>query len=217
MKKILLVLTAFILLFAMAGCDNGTLSRVIPGAGKGAGADKSPDPYVLKVTLADNTESIDLALDFAKDDVITITGKILSFDVAGLTPRLYLNPDINADISALGDLIDLEEDTEFTFKYTLTAADIGVIGDAISFMADGAENVVLVIYQISVADADGTAKFDAAGLLKKFKEDLAEIVEDYELEDVDVDELLATALETDGLTFNTAEAAEVLLKSESEL
>jgi hypothetical protein len=215
MKKILLVLTAFMLIFAMAGCDNGMASRSLPY--QIGGANKGPDPYVLKVTLADETESLDLGLVFAKGDVITIKGKILSFDVTGLTPRLYLNPNAGAGKTAIGDLLDLEKNTAFTFKHTLTADDISAIADAISIMADGAENVVLVIEQITIIDAAQNEILDAAKLIKKFKEDLAEIVEDYELEDVDVDELLVTAMEDAGLTFNTSETAEILLKSESEL
>jgi hypothetical protein len=220
MKKILLVLVAFMLIFALVGCNNGTTSGAAKGTPSYSTGNKPTKPgetppppppiadktLVIIQTLDDDEDGIEIVLEtgttepeaFKAGDVISFHGVVKAATANKITPILYVSDGDNKGY--LGNQIKLTTTTkdkpyEINYSYTLTAADITAIGalSTISLKIMDATAVTIIFDQISVARKtdDGIVGLDLAAELANYTK-LEKDAKDGGFEDVlDADALLS--------------------------
>jgi len=191
MKRVLLVLTAIMLVFAVAGCNsNGAPTTVNdklqpgPGPGGEEGGDEGGEEVVVKVlevTYGENWSGIDLMdtfFHFAADDNITAKGKIVA--VAGATPEFVFNDKPGDWGTPVFQKTSIAAGAEWEFDKPLTAGMIANIADgspaAIRIAGNNvtANSLIVVFEQIKVTRG-ADVLLDLAEHLQTFEIDASDM------------------------------------------
>jgi len=190
MKRVLLVLTAIMLVFAVVGCNsNGAPTTVRnPGTGEGGDEGETPVVKVLEVAFEEDWAGIDLldsVFSFADGDKIEANGKIIA--VAGGAPEFIFNDKPGDWGEPFYQLSGITAGSEWSVDKSVNAANVtNIAGGSPNAIRIGGNNVtanslVVVIEQIKVSR--GTTVLV----------DLAEDLQAFDIDDADINLILPGA------------------------